>query len=303
MPVFLLALLLIVPAFVVAASFQRGRARRAVRPIVDPCCPACRYALHGLTAEHCPECGRDLEREGVIDRRDPRWGVRGIFRLIVLLPMSLVTVILVATLLDQARPRQWIWTTQATVKDLGPAAPVNSERLIVERIRQRSARRGPDPATLPVGRLRVILPGRSDRVVFDRSETQVARMADEAVRVAIEAELAAIGVTGPIDVAVAISRALVEEEQPLDPKQRNAAMKALRDSVPGADSVRVLGSRDDLVWRKSIATWPRTAGFVAAVGLLLAGGGLILRDRRRGRPVPWSDVVAGLPPGADDSVS
>jgi hypothetical protein len=303
MPIVLLALLMIVPAFVAATALQRGRARRAVRPIVDPCCPSCRYALRGLAGEHCPECGRDLEREGVIDRRDPRWGVRGVLRLIVLVPTALMTVMLVATLLDLARPREWIWTTQATLKDMDPAAPANSERLIVERIRQRSAREAPDRAALPSGRLRMIQPGPSDRVLVDRSESEVAGLSDEAVRAALEAQLAALGVTGPVDVAVAIARSLVDERRPVDPAQRYAAMDGIRDAVAGADSVRLLGTRDDVVWRKSIETWPRTAGFVVAGGLLLAGGGLILRDRRRGRPVPWSQVVAGLPPRADDSVS
>jgi hypothetical protein len=41
--------------------------------ITEPACRRCGYFVAGLTAPKCPECGADLERNGVIDPARVRW--------------------------------------------------------------------------------------------------------------------------------------------------------------------------------------------------------------------------------------
>jgi len=305
LPLLILMILVLVP--VVGQLIHRGRARRAVRPITRPSCPRCRYDLEHLSGPRCPECGADLEAGGVIDRRDPRRGALLGLRILVLVPLSLVMVMLTATLLGRARPRIWTWTTQATLRDLAPDVQASSGRIVVERRRTERTLSEPDRKAFGPGRIRVIVPGATDRVLLDRPESEVADLADESVAAELSAGLREIDAAGPVDVATAIVRDLVDERFTPDPTRRFGTMDAVRAAVARSTSVRILGTRDDVVWRKPIATWPRTVGFLVGGGLLVIGVGLSVREYRRGRPVPWS--VAGVaatsppPPTGAESVS
>lgn len=300
LPIVLLGALV---ALIVVSLGAGRRARRAVRPIRDPCCPTCRYGLRGVPAATCPECGHDLERGGVIDVRDPRRGLMAAVRTCALVPVALISVVVVAVLLDAARPRTWTWTTQATLRDMDPAAPPTSERVVLERTRVLVARTQPGRAAFPPGRVRMILPGRADRVLLDRPEAEVRTRSDTDLADILVTRMDEAGVDGPVALSVAILRDLAEGRFSPDPTRTFGSITSIRDAMASGDMVQVLGTRDDVIWRKSVATWPRTAGFVVAAGVLLGGGWLIVREYRRGDPVPWSIAGDPRPPREHESVS
>src|SRR5437867_789892 len=108
---FLVALVLMVVAFVVALLFRRN----ALTPMgSDPLCGQCGYCVRGLEGIICPECGGDLNVVGTLQpgTRGPLGRGKRLLVWTLAVPFPALFVVFLA--LHLIGP-QWLFTTQRRV--------------------------------------------------------------------------------------------------------------------------------------------------------------------------------------------
>ncbi len=322
-----LGLLLLVALVVLALPLvrRRGRAARPVRPVTRPVCARCRYEVARVAGPRCPECGRDLETTGVVDHRDPPRRPLALARLTTLLLLAVVAWMPLVAAFDGLRPSAWTWTVEATVVELGAAgapgaaagpgaaavpgtagAPMAAgtvsggggpaaDRLRIGRTRVRHGWREPDRADFGPGRVSVVLIGAADLELVGGSEAALAGRSAEDLAADVRRATEDTRFRVPADVAGALASRLARGLGGGDPRATSRRLRQVVAEAAGPRDVRVVGSRDDVVWRRRPAAWPPLAATIAC-GLGVALGLLVVvRDWRRGDPVPRSAATSSAP--------
>ncbi len=270
---------------------------RAVRPIDEPACPRCRYRLAGVAGAACPECGHDLERGGVVDRRDPA-------RTPLLLARACLVLLAAGFLVPHAhrgvealRPPTWKLEQQATLR--GPGSDPSGSRLEIVRHAFARGHGTPSPGELGPGEVIVRRSGTPDVELLRAASTELAGREPAAVAAALRRALPgdeAVPVDGAAMVAVALARAAVDGAA-ID--VRGLAERAAGEArVSPGRRMRAAGGTSRLRSWRPPARWPRPVATAVVGGAAALAIGWLVRDHRRRRPVPWS--VAGpraTPPG------